>query len=118
MGKLLLASYIFLVPDGKPGNIRVSANSSSTHYVITWDEIKCSRRNGNVIGYTYKLTSATNMTNEVIIPETEVNKTIVTIPVADLGRYIPYTFSVAGRTSAGIGLFGSLVIDLKGKLKY
>ncbi|XP_072041344.1 receptor-type tyrosine-protein phosphatase F-like [Amphiura filiformis] len=91
-----------LAPSAPPGNVRI-AGSSDTTRTITWDEIPCSDRNGQILGYRYELTL-----QNTVIDSKDVTTTSVTITL-DTGN--TYIFSIAGRTDSGIGPYTHITIN-------
>ena len=100
------------MPSASPGNIKVSTSSSSPSLTIDWDEVPCGDRKGNITGYIYRLTHATN----TVIPDTKVTELSVTISTENLSPDTPYSFSVAAQNSAGTGPFRNRVIYVESKL--
>ena len=65
------------------------------------------------MGYTYNVTDPAG---DAIIADTNVSETSAIISHPNIIPGTSYTFSVAGRTSAGIGEYGNLVIYVESKL--
>ena len=70
---------------------------NSTTIEITWGEVDCTQRNGNITGY--RVTYGISESEEVVINVTNQ----CTLVVMDLYPLTPYTFKVAAINNHGIG---------------
>ncbi|XP_072041046.1 receptor-type tyrosine-protein phosphatase F-like [Amphiura filiformis] len=90
-------------PSAPPGNVRETGRSATTR-TITWDDIPCSDRNGQILGYRYELTL-----QSTVIDSNDVRTTSVTVTLDTADMYI---FSVTGRTDSGIGPYTHININM------
>ena len=85
-----------LVPSAPPSG--VSADAGVFNITLTWGEVECAHRNGNITEYeVYLWRGVSNFTT---------NKTIFTF--TELLPSITYTFGVAAVNGAGIGVYKNM----------
>ena len=90
------------MPDGPPQSVTVSSVSFYS-IKVSWGDVLCDQRNGEITGYQVNYTS---ISDYEIVTVTG-NKTNVTL--SDLQPYTNYSVSVAAMTVSGIGPFSTPV---------
>ena len=94
--------YIYIVPDGPPQFLTaVSVNSSSVY--VSWGDVTCADRNGEITGYSINYTSTSE--SGVDIAQADTSGKIVT----GLSACIVYNFRVAAMNIIGTGPFSHAV---------
>ena len=79
--------------------------STATSATVSWDEIPCADRNGNIMAYSYRLYSGSNTATPIKAAETM----MTSVSITGLTRGTSYAFSVAARTELGDGTFSDVV---------
>ena len=91
-------ALMLIVPTGAPHNVTSSTTSRSV--TVSWDDIECLERNGEITGYT------------VVFQQQGRNVTERNFTASGLTPHTNYTFRVAGVNSNGTGPFSANLIIL------
>ncbi len=98
---MIQISNVYAVPTGAPCDVTVTTTSRSVH--VSWRNIACIERNGNITGYTVKFQEQ----GGARIPGEVVGHTFT---ASGLTPHTNYTFRVAGVNINGIGSLSSAII--------
>jgi chitinase len=105
--KILLFELCFIsVPSTPPGNIRVTAKTS-TSISLSWTAPSKDSTNGVLIGYRVHYDDNRKLIKMNANVDTSSDKTNLTLN--DLGKYTNYAIKIAARTVRGPGLFSKLI---------
>ena len=94
-----LSLCFFTVPSAPPGNITI-LNTTLFTITVSWDEVPCIHRNGNIMGYII-VSSIKDMYASYDIIGLQQRATI-----SDLQSDTEYSISVAAVNDAGTGTYG------------
>ena len=102
---------IFKAPTDPPSNLRNTGIAPSS-MSFSWDDVPCGSRGGEITGYVYDLSSASN--GDLVLSGTTsaANRFVM---LSGLGQQMPYDFRVAAVTSVGTGPYVSMAASTTGK---
>ena len=95
----VLAHVSLVAPSGAPQNLS-SSNTSTSSFILRWEEPPLEVQNGEIIGYNITVTNRVEKTLPLLMDTA--NTTLI---VSSLNDSTLYKVSVAARTRVGVGPF-------------
>ena len=94
---------LFTAPSGQPTSVGVSELNSSS-FLVHWEEVCCSQRNGEITGYVVNISNVQGMQNVLRVYSEQRNATL-----SEMDPHTTYIIRVAAENSMGVGPFSDPV---------